>query len=90
MLGCTNISAGQSQLELIERRLRSVHKKVNPAIVRIVHGEDKEREWHFGSGVIMTADGYVATRSSSRTISKGAPNGFLFGRRSPARSQGIQ
>jgi serine protease Do len=43
-----------------------------------VHGEDKENEWNFGSGVIVTADGYVVTRSSSRTFSKGAPMAFYL------------
>jgi serine protease Do len=67
-----------SQLTSIERCLRVLYETVGPAVVRIVAGEDKDHEWHFASGVIVTADGYVVTRSSSRTIHEGAPMAFYL------------
>ena len=60
-----------------ERRLRSVHEKVGPAIVRIVQVNDEGHEWHFASGVIVTADGHVVTRSSPyQPIPEGTPLAF--------------
>lgn len=74
------LEASQEKLQLqsFERRVQAVYEAVSPSIVRIVCGEDKEHEWHFGSGIIVTADGYVVTKSGYRTISEGASMAFYL------------
>ncbi len=47
----------KSPLAAIERRIRAVHQKVRPAVVRI--DRSNEPSYPVGSGVIVTADGHV-------------------------------
>ena len=59
----------RARLRELEERIASVHERVSPAVVLITRGT--KPRWYVGTGVIVTADGYVVVTRIHRIKRKG-------------------